>query len=345
MRLRAFDWQRINYSDVGSIIMRYQEAPRLGTGQKYAIRAMNSSTNSGSFCIFQQDPNLGVSGALPVVWFSKYVHPQTAVRFDWTTDYNFVWSETGLLSPGVDFDASQVFDADLQGLNQITLTYIGGAYTFSNQGKGPKPGPLYIREDASIPLKKASVGIGMSGSATFVVQAQPNLSLNFTPLPRYYIAFGDYTQGEALALPEMTNTAEIAFPQNIYSMAAILNADNSWTVDSTLSMNKSLVEARASGSNLTLTFADMARLLRGRQAGGSLTSVWVFDPDNIVVFANKHAIGKEKGILVQSRQPPRKTLDGKAIYKIAGKSGETRFGPIGARYVDKSGNTYKFRQD
>jgi hypothetical protein len=323
--------------------MRYLEAPRFGASQKYTIRAMNNSTNSDSLCVFQQDLNLGVSGALPLIWFSKYVHPQTAVKFDWTTDYNFVWCETGVLAPGVDFDASQVFDADLQNLNQITLTYLGGAYTFSNQGKGPKPGPLYIQEDASIPIKKASVGIGMSGSATFVVQAQPNLSLNFTPLPKYYIVFGDYTQGEALDFREMTNTAEIVFPNNIYSMTAILNTDNSWTVDTTLSMNKLLVKARA--SDLTLTVADTPRLLSGTQASGTLTNVWVFDPDNIVVFSNKHASWKEKEILVQSRQPPRKTLNREAVYKIAGKSGETRSGLISARYEDKSGNTYRFRQD
>ena len=241
--------------------MHYRRTAQLAASQKYTLSAMNHSANSGSFCAFQQDPDLGVPGALPLAWFSKYVHPQTTIKFVWTADYNFVWSETGVLVPGVGFDASQVFDADVQNLNQITLSYIGGAYSFINQSKGPKPGPLYIREDASIPLKKASVGIGMSGAGTFVVQAQPNLTLNFTPHPRYYIAFGSYTQGEALDVGEMTNTAEIVFQQNIYSMTAILNADNSWTVDSTLSMNALLAEARS--SDPTLTFKDIPRLLDG----------------------------------------------------------------------------------
>lgn len=314
-------------------------AQRLRGSLKYTIRAINNSSNSGSFCVFQQDPDLGVSNALPLVWFSKYVHPQTVVKFGWTTDYNFVWCETGKLVPGIEFDASQVFDADLQSLNQITLTYVDGAYNFINQNKGPKPGSLYIKEDGSIPPKQTSVGIGMSGSGTFAVQAQPNLNLNFTPHPKYYIAFGDYEQGEVLDTREMTNTAEVPFEVNIYSMTAILGPDNAWTISSTLAMNTLVAEART--LDPSVTFKDVPRLLDAT-ISISLTNTWVFDPGGIVVFGNKEGHKKAKEIFVESVQPARKKLDEHVDYTVVGKTRDTVFGPNCARFIGRAGNTYKF---
>lgn len=314
----------------------------LAAAQPYTLTAINNSTNAGNFCVFQQDPDLGVSNVLSLAWFSKFAHPSTVVKFTWTIEYNFVWSETGVLTPGVVFDASQTFDADLQNSNQITLTYAGG-YNFINQTKGPKPGILYIKEDSTIPPKQASVGIGMSGFGTFVVQAQPNLNLNFSPHPRYYIAFGNFTQGEVLDISEMTNVAEVAFATNVYSMTAILGADNGWTVKSTKALNTLLVNARA--ADASLTFKDVPRLLLGESViGNSLTKVSVANANGQFAFTNKTADKKGDDISVKSVQPPTDPpgLEVGETYTITGQSGQTPFGPVDAMYMSKSGSNYKF---
>jgi len=199
-------------------------------GVEYKINFQNNSSNSGSIMVFQQDENIGVDGVMSLAWFSKYVHPSTFGYFDWTIDYNFVWAETGELKPGIRFQASQNPYADLTSSNAIGLTF-DGAYNFVNQGAGTPSGSLYIKEDGTVPLDQASVGIGMSGAGTFVVQAQPNMNLTFTPHPEYWIAFGNYTKGDVLNVQEMTNAANVAFPPGIYVMNAILNADNSWTIE------------------------------------------------------------------------------------------------------------------
>lgn len=129
--------------------------------------------------------------------------------------------------------ASQTWPADLSTQNNVTLTYQDNAYNFKNKTQGSKPGTLYIEQDGTIPLKQAAVGIGMSGFGTFAVQAQPNLNLTFTPHPKYWITFGNFTQDEVLDIAEITNPAEVAFPPGVTSMTAILKSDNTWSVNPT----------------------------------------------------------------------------------------------------------------
>lgn len=214
----------------------------------YSLIFQNNSVNAGSAAVYQTDPNIGVPNIMSLAWFSKFTLPTTNVVFQWTIDYSFVWSQTGTLKPGVVFLASQNWQADLSSTNQVTLTYQnspqGGAYTFQNQGPGPQQGTLYIVEDNTVPLSQASVGIGMSGAGTFVTQAQPNLQLTFTPHPQYWITFGNYTQGQVLDTGSITNPGKIQFPPGVYSMSALLNRDNTWTIQPTSTVNGAFLEAR-----------------------------------------------------------------------------------------------------
>ncbi|WP_309112228.1 hypothetical protein [Saccharothrix sp.] len=213
-------------------------------GTQYTLRVVNDSTNLTDMCVYQQDPNIGAPNVMSLAWFTKPAYPTTTVVFRWTIDYSFIWSETGQLKPGVFFDASQIWPADpsIIGVaserkagNQIGFSHPSeGAYTFtSTPTANAQRGTLYIDENATIPLKEASVGIGMSGSGTFATQAQPNIHLSFTPHPTYWLTAGTYQQGEVLDVQSITNPVEIHFPPNVYSMTATLHEDNSWTVDQT----------------------------------------------------------------------------------------------------------------
>jgi len=234
-------------------------------GTQYTLRVVNNSSNFMDMCMYQEDPNIGVPNALSLAWFAKPAYPTTTVVFRWTVDYSFVWSETGTLTPGVYFDASQTWPADpsivspatdFKAGNQIGLSHpSANAYTFtSTPTSGAQNGSLYIKEDPNIPLKRASVGIGMSGSGTFAVQSQPNLNLTFTPHPIYYLAAGTYTQGEVLDIGTITNPTDIRFPAGVFSMTATLNENNTWKVDPTTRSNaqkqKKEIEERR---NLLLT--------------------------------------------------------------------------------------------
>jgi hypothetical protein len=196
---------------------------------EYQINFINNSKDSGSFMVFQQDPNLQIPDVTSLAWFAKFVHPNTNGSFSWTLNYNFVWMENKQLAPGITSVTSQCPPADLATENGITLTY-DGAYNFINPAKGSEDGSLLITMDQTIPPGQVSVGIGMSGAPTFLVPGQPNMNVVFTPHPEYWIAFGNYEQGDALNLQEMSVSAQIVFPEGITTMIVTLNPDNTWTV-------------------------------------------------------------------------------------------------------------------
>lgn len=238
------------------------------SGVQYTLIFVNNSTNFADACVYQQDPNISSANPLSLAWFTKAAYPGTNVIFQWSINYNFVWSQTGTLAPGVIFTASQHPSADLSTTNKITLTKVGGAYNFINQGPGT-PGTLNIIEDGTVPKYDASVGIGMSGFGTFVVQAQPNWNLNFTPHPEYWITFGTYTQGQVMDISSISNPQQIEFPENVYSLTATLDSNNNWTVMQTATMNAQYLTDKRRYPELVWGQdpEDPTQARRGRHAG------------------------------------------------------------------------------
>ncbi|HUR82318.1 MAG TPA: protein rhiA [Thermoanaerobaculia bacterium] len=214
------------------------------SGTTYSLVFQNNSINTWTAAVYQQAPNTGTQDVMSLAWFAEAAAPTTQVVFTWEIDYSFVWSQTGTLVPGVLFAASQTWATNPSGANnQVTFTD-EPPFTFTNQTAGPQQGTLYINQDGTIPENTAAVGIAMSGAGTFVVQAEPNILASFTPTPNYWITFGQYTQGQVMDIQEITNSAQIVFPPNVYSMTAILNANNTWTVQTTEQTNAALVSAR-----------------------------------------------------------------------------------------------------
>lgn len=226
------------------VLAKFERGILMSENKQYTVRFLNNSSNSGNACLYQYDPGKNISGLVSLAWLSKFTNPNTYARFAWEVTYDFVWSETSQLTPGVMVDAGQVLAADLIYQNLITLTYNGG-YEFINPSTGPQAGNLNIVQDGTIIPNTASVGIGMAGSPTFLVPAQPNMNVVFTPHPRYWITFCDYQEGQVLDVVEMSNSVEIVFPANVTSMTAILNQDNTLTVQQTTAVNDKFIEARA----------------------------------------------------------------------------------------------------
>ncbi len=200
---------------------------------EYTINFKNNSSQKGIACVYQTDPDLGVHNVMSLAWFCKSAHPTTNVQFKWSLDYCFTWSRTGALKPGIIYKASQTWPADLTNKNAVDFSKDLSLdnYTFENQIAGPYDGSLYVNEKRTVCANDASVGIGMAGSGTFVVNSQPNMQLQFTPHPKYWITFGNFQEGQVLDIGEVTSTAqELAFPINQYSLNVNLNQDNTWSI-------------------------------------------------------------------------------------------------------------------
>lgn len=189
----------------------------------------NNSVNKGDFCIYQKLPDSSRLHVMSLAWLSLPAEPTTHLKFDWTEDYSFVWSETGVLAPGVMFKASQVWKADLTKANHVGFRRKDDTYTFEWKDLIPRT-VFAIDQDNSIPMSDLSVGMGMSGSGVFATQAQPQSVSVFVPHPEYWIVFGDYKKGVVLDFSEMKNVKNISFPESIYSLEVTLNKDNTWSV-------------------------------------------------------------------------------------------------------------------
>lgn len=185
--------------------------------------------------MYQEPVDLGVRNAMSLAWLTAPAWPHTTVTFEWSLDYCFAWSYTGTLKPGTRFRAQQVQQANPQDLtsNQVLFDYADGAHRFV-PGKAfgiPELGNLYIRELPTVPADGAAVGIGMSNSGVFAVQAQPNENLVFSPHPSYWLTAGTFAHGEVLDIEQISNSVELQYNAG-FQMTAVLNPDNTWTVNS-----------------------------------------------------------------------------------------------------------------
>ncbi len=217
---------------------------------QYTVIFKNDSSSGGTAGLYQTDPQIGVAGVESLIWLSHYASPTTRLTFTWELDYDFVWFAPAVLEPGVIITATQVWPTDLATNNQVTLTQVHGSYTFKNQTAGVQQDTLYVVQDGTIAEDQAAVGIGMFGFPSLVVEAEPNLTLAFTPSPSYWITFGQLSQGEVVVPAALPTKAEISFPDNVYSMTAVLQSDNSWTVEPTSAVNAAWLEGRKSNPHL-----------------------------------------------------------------------------------------------
>ncbi len=201
---------------------------------QYSVKCINNSQISGSFMLFQAVPKIGMpANVFSLAWFARPTAPGSQVNFVWSTDYSFVWAETGVLQPGINFSAEQIINADPDGQNSVELTTnTDGATALTNLNSNGAVGSLTIPQLSNVTTDSVSVGIGMSGSGTFVVQAAPNVTSVFTPNPSYWVAFGNYQTGDVLSSQDTIGAVEVAFGGSLTARTAVLGLDNIITVQS-----------------------------------------------------------------------------------------------------------------
>lgn len=213
------------------IHISYRPRVAVDDAATYTLTLKNESTQPWTFYVYQQAPEQ--TGGFSLAWFASpfVITVGSRISFDWQIAYNFVWGATGALTPGVAFGAGGEIDADLAGANQTTFsTSPGPNLSAAEKGSSP-PGTLLIFDNNDVPANTFSVGIGMSGAATFVEQASPNLAHQFSPSspPRYWVAAGtDVQVGSTVDIQTVTQSVEVTFPLNVVSRTLTLNQSNTW---------------------------------------------------------------------------------------------------------------------
>ena len=196
---------------------------------QYSLTCINNSSLVGSFAVFQKPPS-GPGKVFALAWHAMPAAPHTQVTFEWTLDLSFMWSHTGVLKPGVVFHPSQVVAAHPESHNFIRLaTDAHGKTHFTPAHSHGPVGSFTIEQGPNVKPGHA-VGVGMSGSGMFAIQAVPNTTAGFTPHPEYWIIFGQYVPGQVLDIGSITNTVEVTYPDSIASRTVTLQPDNTLTV-------------------------------------------------------------------------------------------------------------------
>ncbi|HEY8333209.1 MAG TPA: hypothetical protein VIQ05_05390 [Tardiphaga sp.] len=207
-----------------SHVVLFEAAP--GQPPLHTLRFHNNSGRTQTFVCYQapgRDPN-----GHALAWFAMPIASGVEVNFRWREAYDLAWLETGLLAPGVQYAASQVVPATAG--NSITLTGADGAFSFTGQKFAGPANELIVSCDGTIPINTLGVGIGMSGSPIMVIQAMPNITSVFMPLPEYWVTVADVTQGEVMDLSQLAAKAQVAFPPNVTAMTATLKPDQTWSI-------------------------------------------------------------------------------------------------------------------
>lgn len=198
-------------------------------GTNYSLTLKNQSAQPWTFYVYQKMP-VQSNNVFSLAWFASpfVITVGNRITFEWQLNYNFVWGATGIVQPGVTFNAGGEIDGDPSGANTTTFSAQPGP-NLSSAIKAPPSGSLVIKDADNVPNNTFSVGIGMSGTGTYVVQAGPSLTHQFTPTPSYWIAAGtDVKVGTVLSIQTVTNNAEVKFPANVFDRTLTLNDSNQW---------------------------------------------------------------------------------------------------------------------
>jgi hypothetical protein len=200
--------------------------------QQYNLWFVNQSSSAGKVCVYQDNSNVTFNQSDPAVlaWMLTGANPSVQVNFQWATDYDFAWFDYG--SPGT----QQIIGANLNTDNAVTFRLNQYGYYFQTLTSGSS-GQLSVQSDGSIPtVNHAVVGIGMHGAGTFTFPAKPNINSLFTPIQdanlAYWISFGYYLfeVNDPIDVSILNTSAKISFPYGVYTMTAVLDVQNLWTI-------------------------------------------------------------------------------------------------------------------
>jgi len=225
------------------------------TGTLCTMTFINNSNNSWNFCCYQKDPGILDAGAFSAAWFvATVVHPTTSIKFQWTIAYGLSWSQSGVVSLGTVYFPAQNWPVTAA-QNTVTLTKLGGSYTFQDSRQQAPQTAFNIVQDGTVVVQNG-IGVGTSMKITgasgggdglntiYAQPAQPNVTTQYTVTPSYWVVFAQNIQpGQILNVANMTNTAEVTYDPGVYSMVVTLDVQNIWSTATTAAINAKYLHA------------------------------------------------------------------------------------------------------
>jgi hypothetical protein len=202
-----------------------------GWGPKYTVECWNNSTLNWFFYVYQKMTDQS-NRIFSLAWLASpfLIRPDNFFKFQWTTDYCFVWYGIGELEPGLEFITGGEKPCSPGDKNKTTFNLDGGAPGLSEPTSDPTSDKLIIEIAGDVPNLMYSTGIGMSCQGTFVEQSSMNTTQQYCTDYQYWVAAASQINMGQVLSQTINNTKEFNFPQNAYTLTASIGQDNNWTI-------------------------------------------------------------------------------------------------------------------
>jgi hypothetical protein len=218
----------------------------------YSLTITNKSSQPGlQFAVFTQLPSdsgarsrmSGVPGdQFNMAWLVQAIHEGNHYTFSWALEYQIMWAATGY-KPGVVWSGGGDIDVDPDDKDQCTVIfdYAGGDWQLSyDQVSVPTPGKLTVNDTTSIPPydeQPSTIALAIAGGGTDTgLQplpaigdfAGPNMHQIFTLHPTYFVAAGNFKQGQMVDLNNVTNVYPVSYTGGQTDASVYLDDSNKW---------------------------------------------------------------------------------------------------------------------
>ncbi|HLP54705.1 MAG TPA: hypothetical protein VK151_06740 [Fluviicola sp.] len=197
---------------------------------QYKLNITNNSAQNKTFIVFQKNPNLNPWENFSLAWLSKALPANSNEVLEWSTNYGFVAGESGPLQPGARFRTSEITNCDPSSQNKVEASFSRGRCSLSAARPGGQPGQLTLVTNSFNPFEtEYAAGIAMSNAPVIVTHVQPNMNYVYSPDMEYWIAYGNYENGQVLST-NVPNAARIEFPKGKNAMNVVLNPNGQFTI-------------------------------------------------------------------------------------------------------------------
>ena len=206
----------------------------------YTVEFSNNSSTVSDFTVFQRDPDLMRSGAdefYALAWFAYPVEPGGVISFDFEQEYEFVWGVPGRMSQTSHFVAE---------IKPIPVSEIGKGVKLVNTTKMPVFEPMHVETKSdqfeiyvdNVHTHECAIGINTkilgnppgSGPATFVTNADDNITYQFTANPTYWVTRDKYKPGQAINFEKLSEMQELDFSGTTKKRTVTVDAAGKLTV-------------------------------------------------------------------------------------------------------------------
>ncbi len=196
----------------------------------------NSELTRPTFAVFATLPTSSSYDTLNLAWLTQPINEGNQYVFTWEINWGFAWSAQGTAS-GYQWAGSGTLPADPNSTSECAADFAyNGDFQLTHASGNPDGSTLWISDSPTVPLpsqQPSSVAVTLGGSSACATNAGPNLYQTFTLHPTYYIDAGDYVKGQMVDGTSVAAYQELAFTNGNTALTAVLNQDNTWTVQKT----------------------------------------------------------------------------------------------------------------